>query len=366
MQKQARAFLQALLETSTPSGHETAATRVWLDYVRPFADEVSVDAYGNAFAVINPKGTPRVMLEGHSDEVGLMVCFIDDEGFLWVNAIGGVDPKTLLGKRVTLHARDGRLPGVIGVLAPHMQTSELRDKSPKLSDIYIDIGAKSRQDAQKLIHIGTVVTLEASPVSLLGDTLCARGCDNKIGIWSSAEALRRYREQGSGPACIIAASHVQEEVGLQGARMGAFRWDPHVALVVDVCNATDYPDAKKELRGDIRLGAGPAIRVGPAAHPRVNERLEKLAKDLGIKLQYVPIPLRSGTNANAIYPARQGIPTGILSTPNRYMHSAAETVNLADLDQIPTLMAAFGHSLKRGETFSVHAPARARRTTAAK
>jgi putative aminopeptidase FrvX len=299
------------------------------------------------------------MLEGHSDEVGLMVCYIDDEGFLWINAIGGVDPKTLLGKRVTLHTKECPLPGVIGVLAPHMQTSDLRDKSPKLSEIYLDIGASNRLEAQKLVHIGTVATIQAEPISLLGETLCARGCDNKIGIWSSAEALRRYREQGSGPACIIAASHVQEEVGLQGARMGAFRWNPDVALVVDVCNATDYPDAKKELRGDIRLGAGPAMRIGPAAHPRVNERLEKVAASLDIKLQFVPIPIRSGTNANAIYPARQGIPTGILSTPNRYMHSAAETVNLRDLDQIPTLMAAFCHSLKRGETFSVHGAVRA-------
>jgi endoglucanase len=198
------------------------------------------------------------------------------------------------------------------------------------------------------------VTIDADPLLLLGNTLCARGCDNKIGIWSSAEALRRFRQLKRGGACVIAASHVQEEIGLVGAGMGAYRWDPDLALVVDVANATDFPDAKKELRGDIRMGGGPAIRIGPAAHPAVTARLEKTAASLKIPLQRVPIPMRSGTNANAIYPSRGGIPTGILSTPNRYMHSAAETVDLKDIDQIPTLLAEFAAGLKRNDSFTVH------------
>jgi endoglucanase len=354
MLKQPRDFLLALLNSPSPSGFEARTTRIWLDYVQAFADETLTDAYGNAYAVVNPKGSPVVLLEGHSDEIGLMVTYIDDEGFLWVNAIGGVDPKMLLGKRVLLHCNDGPLRGVIGVLAPHMQTADMRDKSHRISDIYIDIGARTKLEAQKLVQIGTPVTVDAGPAMLLGDTLAARSCDNKIGIWSSAEALRRFRAAGGGTACVVAASHVQEEVGLQGAKMGAFRWDPDVAIVVDVTNATDFPDAKKELRGDIRMGQGPAIRIGPAAHPKVNERLEKLAAQKKIRLQRVPIPGRSGTDANAIYVARQGIPTAILSTPNRYMHSASETVNLKDLDQIPALMAAFCASLKRGEKFTVH------------
>jgi endoglucanase len=355
MLKQPREFLLALLSSPSPSGYEARTTRIWLDYVRAYADDVMTDAYGNAFAIANPKGSPVVLLEGHSDEVGLMVTYIDDEGFLWVNAIGGVDPKMLLGKRVLLHCSEGPLRGVIGVLAPHMQTADMRDKSHRISDIYIDIGARNKLEAQKLVQIGTPVTIDAGPTQLLGDTLAARSCDNKIGIWSSAEALRRFRAgKTAASACVIAASHVQEEVGLQGAKMGAFRWDPDVALVVDVANSTDFPDAKKELRGDIRMGQGPCLRVGPAAHPKVNERLEQLAAKQKLKLQRVPIPGRSGTNANAIYPARQGIPTGILSTANRYMHGASETINLKDLDQIPTLMAAFCSSLKRGEKFTVH------------
>jgi endoglucanase len=353
MLKAPRQFLEALLATPSPSGFESRCARVWLDYLQPHADELQTDAYGNAFAVLNPSGSPTVMFEGHTDEVGLMVTFIDEEGFLWVAGIGGVDPKMLLAKRVIVHSADGPIPGVIGALAPHMQNAEQREQSPKMTDLYVDIGAKGKKEALKLVNVGTPVTVDHGPAQLLGDTLAARSCDNKIGIWAAAEGLRRFRAL-KGTARIVAAAHVQEEVGLSGAAMGAFCWDPDVAIVVDVTNATDFPDVEKKLRNEIKMGGGPCIRIGPSCHPKVVERLEKTAAALGIALQRVPIPGRSGTNANAIYPARQGIPTGILSTPNRYMHSPSETINLRDLDQIPTLMAHFARGLKKGEIFTVH------------
>lgn len=353
MQKAPRQFLDELLSTPSPSGFEARTARVWLDYVKAFADETLTDAYGNAFAIVNPQGSPTVMFEGHSDEIGLMVSYIDDDGFLWVGAIGGVDPKMLLAKRVVVHAAEGPLPGVIGALAPHMQNPDQREHSPKITDIYIDIGVSSKKEALKLVGIGTPVTVDHAPVQLLGDTLAARSCDNKIGIWSAAEGLRRYKALG-GIARVIAAAHVQEEVGLNGAAMGAFRFDPDVALAVDVTNATDFPDVEKKLRNEIKMGGGPALRVGPSCHPKVVERLEQVAAKQKITLQLVPIPGRSGTNANAIYPARAGIPTGILSTPNRYMHSPSETINLKDLDAIPTLLAHFAAGLKKGERFTVH------------
>jgi endoglucanase len=314
---------------------------------------VQTDSYGNAFAMLNPGGEPLVMFEGHSDEIGLMITYIDDEGYLWVDRIGGVDPKMLLGKRVLVHTADGPVKGVIGATAPHMQDAKAREASPQMTDIYVDIGAQTKAETAKLVRVGTPVTIDHEPAQLLGNTLAARSCDNKIGIWSAAEGLRRYKVLG-GNACVLAAAHVQEEIGLVGAAMGAFHWNPDVALVVDVTNATDYPDVSTKLRNLIKMGGGPAIRVGPACHPKVVERLEQVAKARKIKLQRVPIPGRSGTNANAIYPARQGIPTGILSTPNRYMHSPSETINLKDLDQIPTLMAHFAADLKKTDRFTVH------------
>lgn len=357
MQKAPRLFLEELLSTPSPSGFEARVARVWLDYVKPFADETLTDAYGNAFAVVNPQGSPSVMFEGHSDEIGLMVSFIDEDGYLWVSAIGGVDPKMLLAKRVIVHAPEGPLPGVIGALAPHMQNAEQRENSPKISEIYVDIGAGNKKEALKLVNVGTPITIDHGVQQLLGDTLAARSCDNKIGIWAAAEGLRRYKALG-GSARVIAAAHVQEEVGLHGAAMGAFRWDPDVALVVDVTNATDFPDVEKKLRNEIKMGAGACLRIGPSCHPKVVERLEQVAGKLKLPLQRVPIPGRSGTNANAIYPARAGIPTGILSTPNRYMHSPSETINLKDLDSIATLLAHFAAGLKKGERFTVHAGGR--------
>lgn len=353
MQKQAKQFLFDLLETHSPSGYETPAARVWLDYVGKFADETMTDAYGNAFAVLNPKGSPTVMLDGHSDEIGLMVSYIDDDGYLWVSGVGGIDPKMLPAMRVRVHTAEGPLSGVIGAMAPHMQGAEAREKSPKVTDLYIDIGASNKREAMKLVRVGDTATIEHGPQELLNNTLVARACDNKIGIWSGAEALRQFRSSKGG-ARIIAAAHIQEEIGLNGARMGAYRWNPDVALVVDVTNATDYPDADPKLRNKIKMGEGPAIRIGPASHPRVAERLERVAEANKINLQRVPIPTRSGTNANAIYPVREGIPCGILSTPNRYMHSPSETVNMKDLEQIPKLMAKFAASLKRSEKFKVH------------
>jgi endoglucanase len=359
MLKGPRQFLLNLLETPSPSGMEAAVTRVWLDYVAKFADSTETDAYGNAFAVVNPGGSPTVMFEGHSDEIGLMVTFIDEEGYIWVNGIGGVDPKMLPGKPVILHSPEGPVEGVIGTVAPHCQNAEQWEKSAKISDIFIDIGAPTRHEAAELITIGTPVTVNHQPVMLANDTLASRGCDNKIGIWSAAEGLRRFKQAG-GKARVVAASHVQEEIGLHGAMMGAYAWHPDAALVVDVTNATDFPGVEQKLRNEIKMGAGPAMRIGPSCHPKVNERLEQVAAKRKVKLQRVPIPGRSGTNANAIYPARTGIPTGILSTPNRYMHSPSETINLRDLDMIPTLMADFAASLKKGETFTVHPRGRAR------
>lgn len=353
VQTKPRMFLEQLLTTPSPSGFEAACARVWLDYISAFADEVQTDSYGNAFAVLNPGGKPLVMFEGHSDEIGLMITYIDDEGYLWVDRIGGVDPKMLLGKRVLVHTADGPVKGVIGATAPHMQDAKARETSPQMTDIYVDIGAQTKADAEKLVRVGTPITVDHEPVQLLGNTIAARSCDNKIGIWSAAEGLRRYKTLG-GNACVLAAAHVQEEVGLAGAAMGAFRWNPDVALVVDVTNATDYPNVNAKLRNLIKMGGGPAIRIGPACHPKVVERLEQVARARKIALQRVPIPARSGTNANAIYPARQGIPTGILSTPNRYMHSPSETINLKDLDQIPTLMAHFAADLKKTDHFTVH------------
>lgn len=347
-------FLRTLLNTPSPVGHEARGQRVWLDYVTPFADETFSDHYGNCVAVLNKGGKPRVMLAGHADEIALAVSYMDDDGFLYVRRLGGVDPVVSKAQRVHVHSADGPVLGVIGNVAPHLTKSDGDKKYPKLEEIFIDIGAGSRKEAQKLVRIGDPVTLVDEFERLRGDLAIARAFDNRIGTFAVAEALRSLSESRKGlKAEVCAVSNVMEEIGLLGARQIAYTLKPDVALVVDVTHATDYPTVSKPLHGDVRIGRGPTLTHGGANHPEVVRRLEKVAADLGIELQHEAQSATSGTDTDVIFWTRGGIPSALISLPNRYMHSPVELVSLKDLARIPELMAGFVRSLKKGEAFKV-------------
>ncbi len=354
MDDNSRALLFRLLETPSPSGFETAGQRVWAEAVRPLADEFASDTYGNAFATLNPGGSPRILLAGHADELGFMVSYISDEGFLHFQGIGGVDRAVIRGQRVTVHGAGGPVGGVTGQLAVHLQEPEARKKVPEMHEMIIDIGARSKHEAQQVVAVGDAVTYSAGVLPLLGDRIAARGCDNRIGTWAAAEALRRIaarREELS--ACVIAASTIQEENGAYGATMAAYHLRPDVAIVVDVTHATDIPQSSKARHGDIRLGAGPVISVGSSNHPVVNHRLLAVAEANGIPLQTEINPRFTGTDADTIFLQRGGIATVCLGLPNRYMHSPAEVIDLADLDHLAALLAAFALDVQSGESFRV-------------
>lgn len=354
MQDAARDFLTRLLETPSPSGFEAAGQRVWADHVRPFADAFESDSYGNAFATVNPSGSPKILLSGHADELGFMVGYINDEGFLYFKGIGGVDPALIRGQRVIVHGRGGDVPGVTGQIAIHLQKPDDRKKVPDIEEMVIDIGARSRQEAEAVVAVGDAITYAAGVHPLLGDRIAARGCDNRIGTWAAAEALRRVAERrGDLQACVVAASTIQEENGLYGATMAAYRLRPGVALVIDVTHATDTPQASKTKHGDIRLGRGPVLSLGSSNHPVVNERLRRVAGQAGIPLQVEINPRRTGTDADAIFLQRGGIPTISIGLPNRYMHSPVEVIELSDLDALAELLAAFALDVKAGEEFRV-------------
>lgn len=347
-------FLKRLLETPSPSGFETSGQRVWKEYVGQFADEVYSDAYGNCFAVVNPNGSPKVLLAGHSDEIGFMVQYINDEGFIYFQSIGGSDPALARGQRVIIHGKEGPVPGVIGQLAVHMQDPEDRKKVPEFHKMFIDIGATSKADALKKVRVGNAITYNYGVVELGNGRIAARGCDNRIGTFAAAEGLRRAAENRDQlKACVIAASTIQEENGLYGATMAGYRIHPDVALVVDVTHATDIPLCTKSKQGDVRLGAGPVISWGSSNHPVVNARLEELAEKEKIQIQYEANPRYTGTDADAIFRQKGGIPTVSLGLPNRYMHSPVEVIELEDLDELGSLMGAFALDLKPGEKFEV-------------
>lgn len=347
-------FLKTLVNTPSPSGHETRGQRVWLDYVRPLADETFSDAYGNCVAVLNKGGSPRVMLAAHADEIALVINYVDKDGYLYVRRLGGVDPVVAKAQRVVIHTAKGPVKGVIGNVAPHLTKADKERKLPEIGDLFIDIGADSRRAAEKRVRIGDPVTLTDEFDVLHDDVVVARAFDNRIGTFAVAEALRLLTEDRKKLAAeVCAVSNIMEEVGLLGARQIAYSLKPDVAVVVDVTHATDYPTVSQSLHGDIRLGKGPTLTHGGCNHPQVVARLESAAKKAGVKLQHEAMSASSGTDTDVIFWTRGGIPSALVSLPNRYMHSPVELVSLKDLEQIPRLLAAFALSLSRGEEFKV-------------
>ena len=355
MRDESFAFLKELLETPSPSGFELRGQRVWSQYVRPFAEKVRSDPYGNVYASLNNSAeAPKILLAGHADELGLMVNYITEEGFLHFQGIGGVDRALLRGQRMIVHGPDGPVPGVTGHLAIHMQEPDDRKKVPDLHEMFIDIGVSSRAEALKLVRIGDPVTHDAGVVRLAGNRIAARGCDNRIGTWAAAEALRLLSlKQEKLAASVVAVSTIQEENGLYGATMAGYRAKPNVALVVDVTHATDIPPCSKARHGDVRMGAGPVLSIGSANHPVLLERLRAVARDAELPVQYEVTPRHTGTDADAIFVQLGGIPTLSLGLPNRYMHSAVEVIDLQDLQAVAELLAAFCLSVKPDDTFGV-------------
>jgi putative aminopeptidase FrvX len=347
-------FLEQLLEIPSPSGFETRAQAVWAAYAGQFADRVESDSYGNVFAELNAEGSPKIAITGHSDELGLMISYISAEGYLYFHGIGGVDRAMLRGRRVIVHGYRGPVPGVTGHLAIHMQESDDRKRVPEFHEVFIDIGVRSREEAEKLVRIGDAVTKDANVFKLAGGRIAARACDNRIGTWSAAEVLRLIAaERERLSASLVAISTVQEENGRYGAKMAGYSVRPDVALVVDVTHATDIPICSKTKHGDVKLGGGPVIGIGSANHPVLVERLRAIASAKGIPLQYEVNPRFSGTDADAIFVQRGGIPTITIGLPNRYMHSPVEVIDLADLEALARLLAEFCFAVRRDDSFAV-------------
>jgi endoglucanase len=347
-------FLKTLVNTPSPVGHETRGQRVWLDYAKIYADETFSDTYGNCVAVLNKGGGPRIMLAAHADEIAMAVNYIDDNGFIYVRRMGGIDAAITKAQRVVIHTRGGAVKGVVGNVAPHLSKSDGDPKPPKIHDLFIDIGVDSRKAAEKIVRVGDPITLADEFDILRGNLVVARAFDNRIGTFAVAEALRLLKEsEAKLNAEICAVSNVQEEVGLLGARQIAYSLKPDVALVVDVTHATDYPTVSKAQHGDIKIGKGPALTHGGCNHPEVVKRLEAVAAKKKIPLQHEAMSATSGTDTDAIFWTRGGIASALISLPNRYMHSPVEIVSLKDLEMIPQLMVGFVQSLKSGEQFKV-------------
>lgn len=340
MQQDSYDFLKRLVDTPGPSGYEQQVQRVFRDRVAVYATEVRTDVLGNVYATVNPGGSPRIMLAGHADEIGFQVRYISSEGMLYFGSIGGHDVIVTVGQRVVVHTSSGPVLGVLGRKAIHLLEPDERNKTPKLDDLWIDIGARDKADAESVVAIGDCVTYEHRLERLRGDLCVARSFDDKMGVFVVAETLRLLAGKPI-KAMVTGVSTVQEEVGLRGGHTSAYDIDPKVGIATDVGHATDYPDGDKKKVGDLKLGGGPYITRGANINPIVFDLLVKTAKELQIPYQIQASPGGTGTDANVIQLSRAGVATGLVSVPLRYMHTPNEIMNLVDIENAAILIAGF-------------------------
>ena len=347
-------FLAALLDEPGPSGFEVRPARVWRKEAARFADRTWADVQGNSYAVLGESRRPRVMLAGHVDEIGLQVTHVDKEGFLYVDGIGGWDSQVLVGQRIRILGRDGDVPGVVGKKPLHLMKPEERKKVSEIHHLWIDVGASTREEVAELgIRVGDAAVLAQGFQRLAGDRIAARALDNRVGAFVVLEALRLLRADPAPHAGVVAVATSQEEIGYTGggARGAAFHLEPDAALVVDVTFATDVPDGQKKEVGEHKLGGGPVITRGSAVHPLVAERLLDVAEAEGLEVSIHASPRATWTDADGIFVVRSGVPTGVVSIPNRYMHSPSEMVSFSDLERAAQLLAAFVRSLDPDTSF---------------
>lgn len=344
MEKTALEFFKKILETPSPSGYESPLQEIVRDYVADFADEVRTDFHGNVIAVKNPDAPLRVMLAGHCDQIGLIVQYIDDDGFLYVKPIGGWDPLQLIGQRMTIWTAGGPVFGVIARKPIHLLTDEERKKVPKIKDLWLDIGAANKEEAEGLVRIGDPITVELGFTEACNGRGVSPAMDDKAGAWVVIEALRRV-DKSKLNCALYAVSTVQEEIGLRGAKTASFGIDPQIGVAVDVTFATDCPTIEKKEEGDIKLGAGPVVYRGPNMNPRVVTALIETADANEIPYQLAAEGRATGTDANAMQVNRAGVATALVSIPNRYMHSPVEMIALDDIDKAADLLARFAEGL---------------------
>jgi tetrahedral aminopeptidase len=351
MDTASKEFLKELVETPSPSGYEHDVQKLVRGRIRPWCDSVRTDVMGNVFGIRNPKGKPRIMLAGHCDQIGFIVQYMTNEGFLHFEPIGGVDPVVATSQRVSIMTRRGLVPGVIGRKAIHLMDEEDRKKVPKIHELYIDIGATSKADAGKLVSIGDAGIFLQCYVELANERAVSMAFDNKMGTWIVTETLRLLHGRKFN-ACVIGVSTVQEEIGLRGATASAFSSEAEVGIALDVAHGTDTPGIEKTKAGDFHVGKGPMIFRGANINPRVFDLLVTAAKKQKIPYQVASAARGTGTDANPMQLARGGMATGLLSVPLRYMHTPNELLSLTDLEDTARLLAVFCARLDKDQDFT--------------
>lgn len=343
-------FCKELLTAQSPSGFEAEIQTCFRNFAEKYADEVSTDVHGNVIALKKGKGNKKIMLMGHADEIGLMVNYIDDNGFAFVNAIGGVDANLLPGKKVNIHHNGNVTVGVVGRMPIHLLSPEERDKPIKLENLWIDIGVKNKEEALTKMAVGDYITFQPSIDFLPNNLVASKSNDDRIGLLVAAGVLYQLQKEKI-EADLYIVSSVQEEIGLRGAKTASYSVNPDVGIAIDVTHATDYPFIRKEKEGDIKLNQGACITIGANVNPKVNELLFSAADKIKEQYQREAIPRATGTDANSIQITRSGIATGLISIPTRYMHTPSEIISLKDVESGINILSEFCRMVNNDSSF---------------
>ena len=337
-------FLHKLLETPSPTGAEQQVQRLVRDRMKKYADLIETDLHGNVIAAVNPKASRKIMLAGHCDQIALMIRHISSDGFLYVSALGGVDIGVLHGARVMVHGRK-MVVGIVGRKPIHAQSSEERDRTKNdIDKIWIDIGAKNRKEAEKVVAIGDTITFQLSVLELGNNLICCPGLDDKVGLFVAMETLRLCASKKLHVG-LYAVSTVQEEVGLRGATTSAYSIHPEVGIAIDVTHASDNPGNENTKATPCVLGSGPTIPSGPNINPVVEKMLKEAAKKTRSPFQLAPSTRPLGNDANSIQIARGGVAAAALGIPNRYMHTQVEVCSYKDIESAIKILTHFVTSI---------------------
>jgi endoglucanase len=344
--------LAALLAAPGPSGQEEPATEAWRAAARAFG-EVSGDVLGSSWVrVPGTAGGPLLAIVGHIDEIAVVVTHLGEDGLLAIRQLGGFDPRTVVAQRVEILTRSGRVAGVVGARKSKTRRGD-DPKSYEFADLFVDIGAKDRDEAAALVRVGDAAIIAGEPLELRNGRIASRSLDNRLGSYVALEVARRIAQEGGSPGDVAGVAVVQEEVGdFAGSRTAAYALEPAVAVAVDVTHATDVRGGDPEDDGDHRLGGGPAIARGSSIHPKVFELLYETAEREGIAVTVEVSRGVTNTDADAMYLSRVGIATGLVSIPLRYMHTPVEVVQLEDVENVVRLLVAFARRLEPGISFA--------------
>jgi len=345
-------FLEKYLNNASPTGFESEGQKLWLEYLKPYIDEHYVDTYGTAVAIINPKAKFKVVIEAHADEISWFVHYITKEGYIYVRRNGGSDHQIAPSKRVNIHTDKGIVPAVFGWPAIHTRTAG-KETPPKKDNIFLDCGATSKEEVEKLgIHVGCVITYPDEFMILNKSYYVGRALDNRIGGFIIAEVARILKEDKIKlPFGLYIVNSVQEEIGLRGAQMIAERIKPDVAIINDVCHDTNTPMIDKIVQGDTKCGDGPVLTYGPAVQNNLLKLLIDTAKKNKIPFQRSAASGRTGTDTDAFAYSNQGVASALISLPLKYMHTTVETAHKEDVANIIRLYLETLQNIENGHDF---------------